>query len=259
MSARRDPFRPPAVPGLELRLTGEDRYQPTLQQLGLFFSDLSILFELYRKVGTEVEPDTNITRFDLYRNAVRVAPEERLWLRGVRMESPLEMTILTGIVLSNPRSIEALLKAVWGLRDLVHLPADVKRRGAEADQAVADVARIEAEAEKLRADARLVNAQAHKAEIEAQRLQRDDETARGEISRAESRAIRRLLASGDVEPAPKRLLRDEDAREVIERVRLRVLEGPVSLTSLVVNSVSDISNPPFRGVDTKFGGSPEVE
>lgn len=127
------------LPQLEIRFTTGEEFSPTLEKVGLFLFDLTVVFELH---VAKSMPDSfsSITRFSLFRNHSRVTAEQRLRVQRISLASPLE--IIAVIAASTAAGAAAIWSAVQAVERLAMLPLNREKTRAE-------IAKLNEETRKL--------------------------------------------------------------------------------------------------------------
>jgi len=82
---------------------------PNASEVGLFVFDFDSLYELVRLSVDPKYADFNFTRFALYRNAKRVDADDKMYVRLLRLASPLEMASTIAVYAGAAASVSATL------------------------------------------------------------------------------------------------------------------------------------------------------
>ena len=174
------------LPQLEIRFMTAEQVAPSLEEVGLFLFDLTVLFEL--QVANSLPAASKaITRFSLYRNHARVPEEHRLRVQRISLASPLE--IIAVIAASTAAGATAIWSAVQAIERLAMLRLN-------REKARAEIAKLNEETRKLQ-DERLRSSREIPVEL-VQQLPEEQDAASKELAPDEviQSATRRLESHG---------------------------------------------------------------
>jgi hypothetical protein len=136
------PDRIRGLPQLEIQFTTGKADSPHLEDIGLYLFDLAVVFELHL-ANSMPDSLSSITRFSLYRNHSRVAPEHRLRVQRIILASPLE--IIAVIAATTAAGASAIWSAVQAVERLAMLPLNKEKARAEIAKLIVETRKLESE------------------------------------------------------------------------------------------------------------------
>ena len=195
------------TPGLQLHLRGSERGAVTAEQVGLFVFDFSVAFELFRSQGQTGKAKQSLTQWHLFRGHRRVPPAERLVIRSLRMESPIDVVATT--VALTATSAGAIWVAIQAIERICMFP--LNRRKAQLE-----IRKLESEVRRLE-------------QYEAQ-----SSTRIGSVDES----VLYLLEEKD-----RRRPSFDETERVVEKIQRRLENSPIRLADLDVEFCSDVEPP----------------
>ena len=110
---------------LVIRLAAEVRDPPNVGGVALFLYDLDSLYEIARLALDPAYRSHRLSRFALYRNGRPLAPADRLLVRSLTLESPLELITTIAVAATAAAAVaSAVLAAVSVVERVYNLRLD---------------------------------------------------------------------------------------------------------------------------------------
>jgi hypothetical protein len=139
----------PAWPGASARilLSASEDFRPAVEDVGLFFTDLTLLHDLFRLAYDPQYSGLHVSRYILYRHRRPLPDKERLQVVRLSLRSPLELLLVAGgVTLASAPAIKALVQA---MERVYNLRASRRRIDLENERLGVDTERLHLENERL--------------------------------------------------------------------------------------------------------------
>jgi hypothetical protein len=93
----------------QIDLQSQEEKTLSLFDISVFLYDFTLAYEISRLITDPRYEHVQLSRFILYRNRFRIAEQDRMFVRSLRLESPLDLSL---IILAVPPAIAAIFGIV---------------------------------------------------------------------------------------------------------------------------------------------------
>ena len=128
-------------PHFLITVTGSEEWAPPVREVSAFLYDLNLLYEIARLATDPAYRHYGFSFRVWTRNNRKLSAQDRLIVQRLRLESPLDLSLLLPFV---PKAVEAIRALVGTAKELSGWRVDKRRKIAEAEKTEIEVAEAKA-------------------------------------------------------------------------------------------------------------------